>query len=193
MQEEPIIEATVRQAAQNFGSMLKRFYPTANPVNGICEQNTTFQFAHAFLSLQKQNGACAFMEVPFYNAQTGRPNRIDGYAFTSEIGIFIEAKQLYSNNQEEQVLNDLERLSHENLSAIVTNCTEEECDDPKQLYALILAECWDDEMEAWYESFPECRCGHIPVYSCINDAGTSEETLSWLYAYKPVQAPSVNQ
>lgn len=89
---EPVIEDAIELAAKNFGRMLNAFYP-AQGEEGFSERNLTFQFAHAFLELNK--GANTFMEVPCLKPGTDLwHHHIDGYVFTPEVGAFVESKRL---------------------------------------------------------------------------------------------------
>jgi len=184
MEDEPIIEDAVRKAAETFYVMLEGFYP-ARGDNGFCERNLTFQFAHAFVSMEKQR--CAFMEVPWCHAESDRwIKRIDGYVFTPEIGIFIECKQIYQKRKADALLADLERLSHTSLTRVINEFTRlapKNHQHPKKFYALGLAESWNADVTRWYSIFKDYRVNSLIVKTF---EWKKQNRLQWIYAYKQI-------
>lgn len=190
-----ILDQATARAAENAKTTLNAFYP-AREEWGPGEQNMLFQWGHAFADGGKDRGFC--IGVPCRDVESERWNcRMDAYAFTPEIGIFIECKQLWSiprnvDGKYQALLADRKRLN----SANVENALESFAGDdhkPAACFALLLVDCWEQEIVDWWKRgtgkyaklWPRSpllngmRCDSITVAENWDDC-----SYFWLYAYR---------
>jgi hypothetical protein len=136
------IEDLIVISAKNFSSAVAVFYPAVDG-NGFNERNISFQLAHTFVS--QKEGSSAYMEVPFYNPENEKWDKhIDCFMLNKDIGIFLEAKRLYSIEKMQEIADDCHKLK-KGVKAILNDKKQfwwNEKDKPQKIYCMVVGEVW---------------------------------------------------
>lgn len=183
-----IIETTLSDAVKSLNASLDLFYPAYNN-NGFNERNLTYHFAKEF---EKRNGACAFMEVPYYNTKLHKYNkRIDCVVLDQRTAIFIECKRLYNSIKAREIKEDIKRINSKNVTSILNNLSNRPI--PKYTYKLIIAETWQESAVKWWDDKPT-RLSWDPsgfpgdmYYSWKLVRKYGKKNLYWLYCYQRIK------
>lgn len=149
--------------ATSFGNALTQFYPAVKN-NGFHEQNCVY---YACKSLNEKNAdSNVFQQLPFENKKQDRTdNHFDGLVINKGSAVFLEAKRLYSLGKAREVIADMARLNRLHIGNVLENDTAKSFSysisspaiwkkislvKPKKVYAIMLAESWDDRFSDWW-------------------------------------------
>jgi hypothetical protein len=149
------LELLVKGCANNYRRMLQSFRP-CKPEGEFLEQNIVTLFAHEFL--KKHPKGFSFSEIPFVNStdnisrSSGWPYRLDLFLYNNEVGYAIEVKgSMGRADFFNAIEDDLQRLtSKELILSLKSMAAARDCNLPKIIKGVVLADCWyKDESDKW--------------------------------------------